>query len=494
MEKKSIWLIVGLMAVALFGSVLLQIYWINWSVQLNRAQFNSSVIGALENIAEKLQQDEENKVYALDILKSENIAVETSVNISENLEDYTAEEIIEHLDQEKCNCSACRRERQKEGERAIKSIRVNQIKQISKSLEDRLPDINVLEKIIRQELRNKGINLDYKYGVYSNKGQGFTIKNGHYLINDFGGTGVAMGDEQLLNTNYRTALFTYGTRSPGFLSIYFPNLTSAIWKSAWQTMLAALVFTAIILFCFLYTVQVVFRQKKIGEMKTDFINNMTHEFKTPIATISLAADSITSPMISGNTDKVNRFAGIIKQENKRMLNQVEKVLQMAQIDKENFKLNITTIDLNEVILQAVQHTNLQVEPKGGKVKANLQADKVTIQGDQTHISNIIHNLLDNANKYSPETPQILVSTRNTATGIEISIKDNGIGMSKDALKHIFDKFYRVHTGNIHDVKGFGLGLSYVKVIVTAHNGSIDVKSELGKGSTFILHLPFKHAI
>jgi len=221
---------------------------------------------------------------------------------------------------------------------------------------------------------------------------------------------------------------------------------------------------------------------------------MTHEFKTPIATISLAADSITSPLISGNANKVKRFADIIRQENKRMNNQVEKVLQMALIDKREYKLNMLQINLHDIIKQAIQNANLQVEKKDGEVTAQINATNPYVYGDLTHVSNIINNLLDNANKYSPEKPKISITTRNVIQGVEVIIKDKGIGMNRDALKHIFDKFYRVHTGNRHDVKGFGLGLSYVKALMDAHRGQIDVKSELGKGSTFILTFPYNNEL
>ncbi|NJK82836.1 MAG: HAMP domain-containing histidine kinase [Saprospiraceae bacterium] len=256
-------------------------------------------------------------------------------------------------------------------------------------------------------------------------------------------------------------------------------------------MISSILFTVIIMFCFGYTIDVIFKQKKLSEIKTDFINNMTHEFKTPIATISLAADSITSPMIVGHTEKVQRFANIIKQENKRMNSQVEKVLQMALLDKNEFQLKLTEVNLHNVVESALENIGLQVERKEGKVSAELKAARPVVQGDLTHISNMINNLLDNANKYSFEKPEISVHTCNVPNGVEVTVKDKGIGMSKEARKHIFDKFYRVHTGDLHDVKGFGLGLSYVKAMITAHKGTIDVKSELGKGSSFILFFPFR---
>jgi len=260
-----------------------------------------------------------------------------------------------------------------------------------------------------------------------------------------------------------------------------------LWKNAAGTAL----FAAIILSCFAYTLTVIFRQKKLSEMKTDFINNMTHEFKTPIATISLASDSIVTPIILNNPEKVQRFANIIKQENKRMNSQVEKVLQMALLDKRDFSLKMTEVNVHEVIQAAVENITLRVEKRDGIVKTALNASKPIIEGDLTHVANVINNLLDNADKYSPDKPEISVSTRNVSNGIEITVQDNGIGISKEARKQIFDKFYRVPTGNLHDVKGFGLGLSYVKAMMTAHKGAVEVKSDPGKGSSFILTFPFR---
>jgi len=228
-------------------------------------------------------------------------------------------------------------------------------------------------------------------------------------------------------------------------------------------------------------------------MKTDFINNMTHEFKTPIATISLASDSITNKTVIDNPEKIKRFAGIIKQENRRMLDQVEKVLQMAKIDKRDFELKLTDVNINDVVYQATENSRLKIIKREGQLDVSLNATNPMVQGDLTHISNIIHNLLDNAEKYSNEKPKIIVTTKDATGGVEISIRDNGIGMNQESIKHIFDKFYRVHTGNRHDVKGFGLGLSYVKALMDAHQGKVKVTSELGTGSTFSVFFPFIHS-
>jgi len=354
-------------------------------------------------------------------------------------------------------------------------------------------NIAILDKYLRMELESKDIDLDYEYGIYSNKDKAYIIENGNYaaIIGDTTKSSNVAAMNPLYKAEYKISLFADDMLDPGHLNLYFPGKKRFLWSNVIGILLSSVVFTGLILFCFSYTVYVIFHQKKVSEMKTDFINNMTHEFKTPIATISLASDSILSPTIIENKDKVIRFINIIKQENKRMLSQVEKVLQMAQIEKENVELKFNPINLHDLIVDAVVNAELKVLTKGGTIVTNLNAQKPVIEGDVTHISSIINNLLDNAEKYTPEKPEIVISTKDVKGGVEFSVTDNGIGMSKDALKNIFEKFYRVHTGNLHDVKGFGLGLSYVKAMVDAHHGKIQVKSEPGKGSTFTILLPEK---
>jgi signal transduction histidine kinase len=219
---------------------------------------------------------------------------------------------------------------------------------------------------------------------------------------------------------------------------------------------------------------------------------MTHEFKTPIATISLAADSINNPKVLDFPEKVKYFTNIIKEENRRMNAQVENVLQMSLIDKRDFDLRVTELDVNEIIGRAAKNIRLQLERKDGAIALDLNAQNPLIESDENHLYNVITNLLDNAIKYSPEKPNIKVGTENTNDGIKIWVEDNGIGISNEAQQKIFDKFFRVTTGNIHNVKGFGLGLSYVKAIVLAFKGKIAVQSEPGKGSRFEVFLPFKY--
>ncbi len=504
MNKRAIWYIIGLMTAALIGIVWLQMSWINESIRQNEAQFDAIIAQSLMQVSKKLEEEENRSI----LFKNHNAHVDGR-NGNSHVVDYAMElmfgldttillenDYYNHFPSDTdCNCDECSAKRRVN---IIEFFLLKEFMSPPQNIEDRV-DVKKVGKILKQELASNGININYEYGIFSSRKNGFVIINDSYVVDEFSATSnqnestaaVLPGHNSLYESKYSIGLFPSDSSINGWLMIQFPSKSSIVWGTVWNVLLASILFTGIILFCFAYTIQVIFLQKKVSEMKTDFINNMTHEFKTPIATISLAADSISSPMIVGNESKVKRFANIIKQENKRMLSQVEKVLQMALLDKQDFELKKTKINLHELIQQAVGNASLQVEQKGGTVTANLNATKPNIEGDLTHISNIIHNLLDNANKYSPQKPEISVHTRNVRDGVEVIIQDKGIGMDKESLKHIFDKFYRVHTGNLHDVKGFGLGLSYVKAMMTAHKGQINVKSDLGKGSSFILTFPFK---
>ncbi len=260
----------------------------------------------------------------------------------------------------------------------------------------------------------------------------------------------------------------------------------------WWMILASIVFTCIIILAFALTVRTLFNQKKISEIKSDFINNMTHELKTPLATISLAIDALTNEKVIHDTDKIKLYSGMIKEENKRMNKQVEKILQAARLEKEELKLNLQDLDVRQVINKVTDNLALQIQEKNGALDLRLNAKNHTIEADEVHFSNIIFNLLDNAMKYSTNAPYIQVETFNLQSGpLVIKIKDNGIGMDKETQSRIFERFFRAHTGNLHNVKGFGLGLSYVKAIVDAHDGKIKVDSAPGKGSTFIMTFPVK---
>jgi two-component system, OmpR family, phosphate regulon sensor histidine kinase PhoR len=255
--------------------------------------------------------------------------------------------------------------------------------------------------------------------------------------------------------------------------------------------ISAIFFTLMIIAAFYVTVSALLRQKKLSEIKNDFINNMTHEFKTPLATISLAVDALRNEKVVSDREKSGYFTSIIKEENKRMNKQVETILQASLLDRQEQQLNLKSLHAHRIIQEALENVRLQLEGKGGFYELQLNAKTDLIEADEVHFMNVITNLIDNAIKYSKENLLIRISTQNTNRNLVIRIEDNGIGMTKETQRRIFEKFYRAHTGNLHNVKGFGLGLSYVKTIVEAHEGKIKVDSTIGKGTAFTLEFPLK---
>jgi two-component system, OmpR family, phosphate regulon sensor histidine kinase PhoR len=273
------------------------------------------------------------------------------------------------------------------------------------------------------------------------------------------------------------------------LVVIVPNLRKIVWQDMFWFIGGAILFTIIIVSAFFLTLRSLLKQKKLSEIKNDFINNMTHEFKTPLATISLAVDALKNEKVKNDAAKMQYFTDIIKEENKRMNKQVETILQAALLDKQEVQLNLQHLAAHDLITIALNNITLQVEEKGGVLDVNLNAENDLINADDVHFTNLINNLLDNAVKYSKEQLLIKLTTSNTAKQFKIKIEDNGIGMSKETISRIFEKFYRAHTGNIHNVKGFGLGLSYVKTMVDAHGGTIKPESVLGKGTAFTITMP-----
>jgi two-component system phosphate regulon sensor histidine kinase PhoR len=338
-------------------------------------------------------------------------------------------------------------------------------------------NIAKLDTLIKYEILEKGLDSNYEFAIINSENDSIE-KQSEGFIPDF------------IPKSYKANLFPKDlVEKSTFLYLYLSGKNNFIYKSISLMLLGSIFFTLIIILIFFITIRITFKQKKISEIKSDFINNMTHEFKTPIATISLAADSIKNPKIISDKEKINHYLKIIKEENRRMNNQVESVLQISLLEKEKFKVNLSEFDLHELIQAAIQNINLKVIEKGGKMNVSLHAENPFALVDETHFLNIIHNLLDNAIKYSPDNLYINLSTKNRNGSIKITVEDQGIGIKKEELVRIFDKFYRVPTGNIHNVKGFGLGLSYVKAIVNEFNGTIHVTSDFGKGSRFEVILP-----
>jgi len=338
----------------------------------------------------------------------------------------------------------------------------------------------MIDSLLTIEFHEAGLETKYEFGVYSPSRNKLIIeKTGRYSLN-------------LLESPFRYLLFPADIFSPqNMLMVYFPNEKSYLISRIWVILAVSVFLIITIIFSFTYVISTVFKQKKISEIKNDFINNMTHEFKTPISTISLACQALGDKDVAKNPAVYETYLSIIDEENNRLSGMAERILQSARLQKGEIILKNESIHINNIIIDAIKKVNLQVEKKGGKITLNNQTEEPLIEADRVHITNIIFNLLDNAIKYTPWAPIISITTRNIKNGILISIKDNGIGINKSDQKKVFEKLYRVPTGNVHNVKGFGLGLSYVKSVVEKHKGKITLESEPKKGSIFSVFLPFK---
>ncbi len=337
-----------------------------------------------------------------------------------------------------------------------------------------------LHDIIKHELRMKKIKQSFEFCITNEARLPTMFSSGYKMeyLDDPNNRQIFLTTE---NTIMNTEVLNIFILQP---ESYFQNHLALL-------LLGSILFTSIIITAFLLTLKTMLSQKKLSEIKSDFINNMTHEFKTPIATIQLATDALKNEKVIHNPDQILYYSGIIKEENRRMNKQVEKILQSAQLEREEIKLQLRKLDVNMVIQKVAENVALQMQEVGATLTATLNANNSIIYADEVHFSNIIFNLIDNAIKYSKENPAIQIETNNMGQSLQLKIIDNGIGMSKETTNHIFEKFYRAHTGNLHDVKGFGLGLTYVKKIVDAHGGKINVDSALGEGTTFTLTFTIK---
>jgi two-component system, OmpR family, phosphate regulon sensor histidine kinase PhoR len=350
----------------------------------------------------------------------------------------------------------------------------------------------VIKEKLQKAFAARGMgNTHFEFAVFQNV-SGNVFASYHDLESDNFRT---LLKDSVNNLAFRYALIPPAERmwdafsADEVMVLVLPNYKSFVFRSIGWMIICAIFFTLTIIAAFFLTVNSALRQKKLSEIKGDFINNMTHEFKTPLATISLAVDALKNERVLQDRQKLDYFSGIIKEENRRMNKQVETILQAAQLDKQEVQLNLKTLHVHEMLTSAIDNLRLQLEQKGGLLETNFQAARDLVSADEVHFVNLVSNILDNAVKYSRENLRLRVSTRNAGKTIRIVIDDNGIGMSRETVSRIFERFYRAHTGNLHNVKGFGLGMSYVKTMVDAQHGKIKVESTLGKGSTFILDFP-----
>jgi len=522
MNKYNLGIISTLVAVALTALIAVQIYWIKSSITLKEEEFDRSVKEALKSTSNKLEKiATANKIAKKIKLRKQGVRItkpgmvtlgnpsgnDVQVRIFEELSTDSSGIITSKMSQKEFRGDSANTQNHflpndlfnasQSSQKNIQSLRDELFqtkKEVVNDLFDELISINVykdykpkidslmLDTILKQELLSEGITTNFVYSI-SNRISNSRF-NGNYK--EAQKNCDSSGCSIKINLSPNNVFVT-----PQYLSVRFPNQTPYLLKTMWMMLGVSGMVIIILIFAFYYTIATISRQKKLSVIKNDFISNMTHEFKTPISTISLASEMLNDDSVIKTPEKQKRFVKMIRDENKRLSVLVESILQTSILDKGEFKLKKSDIDVHEIIDQVIQNTQLLIDQRLGIVTKQLNAKNPVINADKIHLTNIIFNLIDNAIKYTKDSPNIVLITKDTLNGIEIIVKDNGIGISKENQRKIFDKFYRVPTGNIHNVKGFGLGLSYVLAVVEKHNGTINVESELGKGSVFKITLPSK---
>ncbi|GGH11892.1 hypothetical protein GCM10007422_31440 [Pedobacter zeae] len=363
--------------------------------------------------------------------------------------------------------------------------RLSMVEDVSKELQEtNVPiykriNFSSLGTLLKQELLANNITLEPSYRISLARKDSTIFMAASNVKGEF-----------LPENTYKTPLFGNDIfRDPGMLFVSFPNKNSAIIANLSVTLASSIGLLLVLVFIFSYTLYAILKQKKLSEMKTDFINNMTHEFKTPVATIMIASEALKDPEVTEDKARLKRLAGIIYDENVRLGSHIERVLSIARLEKGELKMENTEVDINDLIVIVLDSMELQLQKRNAIINVHTDAEHAVVYGDELHLSNVIYNLIDNANKYSSNTPEITITTRNAGKNLIIEIADKGIGMTKEQSKRIFDQFYRVPTGNLHDVKGFGLGLNYVQDVIKKLNGTVKVSSEKDRGTTFEICLP-----
>ena len=513
MKKRTIWIIAIIMGLSFVGLLYLQISYIKEMAKMKKEQFDESVYRSLYQASRNLEMNETKRYLEKDLKETERKAFRQDSVMIDGLDGtvkqshqfavaaddgtvYSSFELktfaIRPANVPKAMILRTDKNSITEASKSLQQIVRNRyvyqkalLDEVvynilytasDKPLKERI-NFKMLDQDIRVELLNNGINVPYHFRVETSDGREV------YRCPEYS----AEGEESF----YQQTLFSNDPSSKmGVVKIHFPDMSSYIFSSV-RFMIPAVIFTFVLLLTFLFTIVVIFRQKRLTEIKNDFINNMTHELKTPIASISLAAQMMNDDSVTKSEQMTKHLSGVINDESKRLRFLVEKVLQMSMFDKKSIIFKKKELDLNEMMENIASSFSLRVEHTGGKIYTDIEAIDSALYVDEVHFQNAITNLMDNAVKYrKPDEPiDIYIKTWNEKDRLCFSIRDTGLGIRKENVKKIFDKFYRVHTGNVHDVKGFGLGLAYVKKIITLHEGEIKCESELGKGTTFTVSLP-----
>ena len=498
MKKSTIWILAIVMAFTFVGLLFVQIMYMENIIKMRNEQFSEIVMRSLNGVSSKLEIDEAKYFLEQDLNDAD---VSLFGSPTKNEFEYTipspdgtsgfkiqgdwetvkvepkSEGNLEGFNDHYKNMQEALKGQYLYQKGLLNEVILNILNQSSKRPVIERADSSVVNKYLKSELENNGIKLAYEFALVGRNGLDYYKTEGFVADNHETFTQVVFPKDPVNKMTY--------------LKVYFPKKNDYIFSSI-RFMIPSFAFTLILLVVFLWTIVKVFRQKKLSEMKNDFINNMTHEFKTPISTISLAAQMLNDDSVRKSPSMLQHISGVINDETKRLRFQVEKVLQMSLLDKQNATLRLQDVDANAVISSVIHTHKIKVEKYGGTITSELNAEDAIVNVDEMHFTNVIFNLLDNALKYRKEDvpPQLSITTRNIGDDkLEITVADNGIGIKKEDLKKIFEKFYRVSTGNRHDVKGFGLGLAYVHKLITQFKGYIYAESELNVGSKFIIILP-----
>ncbi len=500
MKKRFIPILITIMSIALIGLILLQFNWINNAINVEKKNFNNLVEKSLSQLVKEIDKKETVLYRQEDLISfsSKNNLYGLSNQVSTALLDsskhwFTTQTIIGNdtvlykISPNNLSDAIITKDGDKlkdlkllDKDLIYVDVHTKNLKRKEINVKERINQAT-LEAVLKSVFKNNNITRKYEYAVVAG------IKRPYFRSKNF--------NSNSKNTIFQKKLFPNDKEAERIIStnytlyLYFPKSVSEI-ESIPPIIITSILLVLVILTIFIVTTYVILRQKKLSEMKNDFINNMTHELKTPISTISLASQMLRDNSVTKNVNDYSQISGIIDTESRRLANHVEKVLEMAIIDRDGTKLKYEQVNINDLIEGIVVNISIKVKEQNGSISYNPKAEQSIVTGDETHLSNMIINLIDNAIKYSKKQPKIEIETLNRKNYVVIKIKDDGIGINKENQKRIFEKFYRVHTGNIHDVKGFGLGLSYVKKIVSQHKGQIILKSETGKGSEFTISIPY----
>ncbi len=507
MKKSTIWLLTIIMAIVFAALLYMQIMYLESMIRMREDQFSEGVRRGLHSVVLRLQQDEIKYYLEEDVsffdssptythfndgdfthLDSIKYQFTTASGLGADITIKADFNKISQLQSDQREFARRYRAMQHDSYKDRVMYKRNVINDVMLSIMTQTTDRSIRERVdsaiatryLQTEFENNGIEIPFEFAVVNRDNVPVFKSDGYVITPDIQGSMFI-----------KTLFPNDAPDKAHFIKVYFPRKSDYIHKSL-GFMVPVLIMTIILLIIFIYIIVVAFRQKKLTEMKNDFINNMTHEFKTPISTISLAAQMLNDDSVRKSPAMLQHAASIINDETKRLRFQVEKVLQMSMFDKKKATVRLQEIDANSVIYNIINTFKLKVEKYGGTIKSTLDAEDAIIMVDEMHFTNVIFNLLDNAVKYRREDAplQLLVTTRDIDNGkLEITVCDNGIGIKKEDLKKIFERFYRVHTGNVHDVKGFGLGLAYVKKMIEVLGGEIKAESEINVGTKFIIILP-----